>query len=103
MLSVSRIKNFKILSSFLLVSSHCEPGTLDSSKIRGKIVLCHHSQSDTSKLVKADELQSAGAAGCILVMNDNESSVATAYLDFPVTEVTSAAAAAIHKYIAAAR
>lgn len=83
-------------------ASHCEPGTLDSSKIRGKIVLCHHSQSDTSKLVKADELQSAGAAGCILVMNDNESSVATAYLDFPVTEVTSAAAAAIHKYIAAA-
>jgi hypothetical protein len=85
-----------------LSCSHCEPGTLDSSKIRGKIVLCHHSQSDTSKLEKADELQSDGAAGCILV-NDAERSVATAYLDFPVTEVTSAAAAAIHKYIASAR
>ena len=65
-------------------------------------MLCHHSQSDTSKLEKADELQSAGAAGCILV-NDAERSVATAYLDLPVTEVTSAAAAAIHKYIASAR
>ena len=64
-------------------------------------MLCHHSQSDTSKLEKADELQSDGAAGCILV-NDGERSVATAYLDFPVTEVTSAAAAAIHKYIASA-
>ncbi|XP_066398993.1 LOW QUALITY PROTEIN: CO(2)-response secreted protease-like [Miscanthus floridulus] len=82
-------------------ASHCEPGTLDSSKIRRKIVLCHHSQSDTSKLEKADELQSSGAAGCILV-NDAERSVATAYLDLPVTEVTSAAAAAIHKYIASA-
>lgn len=65
-------------------------------------MLCHHSQSDTSKLEKADELQSDGAAGCILVV-DGGTSVATAYLDFPVTEVTSAAATAIHKYIASAR
>ncbi|KAJ1288313.1 hypothetical protein BS78_02G079700 [Paspalum vaginatum] len=82
-------------------ASHCEPGTLDSSKIRGKIVLCNHSLSDTSKAVKVDELKSAGAVGSILV-DDVEGAVATTYIDFPATEVTSAAAAAIHKYIASA-
>ncbi|KAM0917720.1 hypothetical protein ACQ4PT_009178 [Festuca glaucescens] len=79
-------------------ASHCEPGTLDASKIKGKIVLCNHSQSDTSKMVKVDELKSAGAVGSILV-NDAERSVTTAYLDFPVTEVTSEAAADLYKYI----
>lgn len=80
-------------------ASHCEPGTLNSSKVQGKIVLCSHSQGDTSKQEKADELKSAGAAGSIFV-NDAENAVATTYLDFPATEVTSAAAAAIRKYIA---
>ncbi|XP_044970553.1 CO(2)-response secreted protease-like [Hordeum vulgare subsp. vulgare] len=80
-------------------ASHCEPGTLDASKIKGKIVLCNHSQSDTSKMVKVDDLQSAGAVGSILV-NDFGRAVTTAYLDFPVTEVTSAAAADLYKYIA---
>lgn len=80
-------------------ASHCEPGTLDSSKVRGKIVLCNHSLSDTSKPVKVDELKSAGAVGAIVV-DDVEAAVATTYIDFPATEVTSAGAAAIHKYIA---
>ncbi|XP_006658495.2 CO(2)-response secreted protease-like [Oryza brachyantha] len=81
-------------------ASHCEPGTLDASKIKGKIVLCHHSRnSDTSKLEKVDELKSAGAVGSVLV-DDLEKAVSTAYVDFPVTEITSAAAADIHKYIA---
>ncbi|RLM87211.1 CO(2)-response secreted protease-like [Panicum miliaceum] len=83
-------------------ASHCEPGTLDSGKVQGKIVLCSHSQGDTSKQVKADELKSAGAVGCIFV-NDAEVAVATTYLDFPATEVTSASAAAIRKYIASTR
>jgi hypothetical protein len=82
--------------------SHCEPGTLDRGKVQGKIVLCNHSQGDTSKQVKADELKSAGAVGCIFV-NDAELAVATTYLDFPATEVTSASAAAIRKYIASTR
>ncbi|VAH36272.1 unnamed protein product [Triticum turgidum subsp. durum] len=50
-------------------------------------------------MVKVDELQSAGAVGAILV-NDFGRAVTTAYLDFPVTEITSAAAADLHKYIA---
>jgi len=83
-------------------ASHCEPGTLNSSKVQGKIVLCSHSQGDTSKQAKADELKSAGAAGSIFV-NDAENAVATTYLDFPATEVTSAAVAAIRKYIASTR
>jgi hypothetical protein len=83
-------------------ASHCEPGTLDRGKVQGKIVLCNHSQGDTSKQVKADELKSAGAVGCIFV-NDAELAVATTYLDFPATEVTSASAAAIRKYIASTR
>uniref|UniRef100_A0A0E0B4I6 Subtilisin-like protease n=1 Tax=Oryza glumipatula TaxID=40148 RepID=A0A0E0B4I6_9ORYZ len=80
-------------------ASHCEPGTLDASKIKGKIVLCHHSRnSDTPKTEKVGELKSAGAVGAVLV-DDLEKAVATAYIDFPVTEITSAAAADIHKYI----
>ncbi|RLN35473.1 subtilisin-like protease SBT5.3 isoform X1 [Panicum miliaceum] len=43
--------------------AHREPGTLDSGKVQGKIVLCSHSQGDTSKQVKADDLKSAGAVG----------------------------------------
>jgi hypothetical protein len=83
--------------------SHCEPGTLDESKIKGKIVLCHHSDDgDASKMDKADVLKSAGAAGAILVVSA-EVVVATAYIDFPVTEVASAAADAIHKYMASTR
>ncbi|CAL5089949.1 unnamed protein product [Urochloa decumbens] len=80
-------------------ASHCEPGTLDNSKIQGKIVLCNHSEGDTSKLVKADELKDAGAVGAIFI-NDVERAVSTTYLDFPATEVTSAAATAIQKYVA---
>uniref|UniRef100_A0A0D3H870 Subtilisin-like protease n=1 Tax=Oryza barthii TaxID=65489 RepID=A0A0D3H870_9ORYZ len=77
-------------------ASHCEPGTLDASKIKGKIVLCHHSRnSDTPKTEKVGELKSAGAVGAVLV-DDLEKAVATAYIDFPVTEITSAAAADIH-------
>ncbi|KAL6897336.1 hypothetical protein ACP4OV_007032 [Aristida adscensionis] len=81
-------------------ASHCEPGTLDGSKIKGKIVVCNHSQDDdTSKVEKVDELKSAGALGCIIV-NDVDRAVATTYMDFPVTEVSAAAAPAILKYIA---
>jgi hypothetical protein len=65
-------------------------------------VLCNHSEGDTSKVEKADELKIAGAVGAIFV-NDAERSVATTYLDLPATEVTSTAAAAIRKYIASAR
>lgn len=65
-------------------------------------MLCNHTEGDTSKLVKADELKSAGAVGAIFV-NDVENAVATTYLDFPVTDVTAAAAAAIQKYIASTR
>jgi hypothetical protein len=68
----------------------CEPGTLNESKVKGKIVLCHHSDGDTSKTYKADVLKSAGA----ILVDSAEVAVATAYIDFPVTEVTSAAAAA---------
>jgi hypothetical protein len=53
-------------------------------------------------MVKVEELQSAGAVGSILV-NDAERSVTTAYLDFPVTEVTSEAAADLYKYISSTR
>ncbi|OAY86036.1 CO(2)-response secreted protease [Ananas comosus] len=59
-------------------ASHCEPGTLDGNKMKGKIVLCNHSQSDTPKMAKIDTLNSTGAVGAILV-NDLEQHVATTY------------------------
>ncbi|KAK3124707.1 hypothetical protein QOZ80_7BG0590990 [Eleusine coracana subsp. coracana] len=52
-----------------------------------------------AKSSSVSDSDSASHLGSILV-NNAEVAVATAYLDFPVTEVSCAAAAAIHKYIA---
>ncbi|XP_020094133.1 CO(2)-response secreted protease-like isoform X2 [Ananas comosus] len=79
-------------------ASHCEPGTLDGNKIKGKIVLCNHSQSDTPKMAKIDTLNSTGAVGAILV-NDLEQHVATTYVSFPATEISSQAAEDVLAYI----
>ncbi|CAM0958204.1 unnamed protein product [Alopecurus aequalis] len=68
-------------------ASHCEPGTLDASKVKGKIVVCNHTDGDTSKMVKVDELQSAGAVGSILVNDVESEPVATITPSITVTEL----------------
>ncbi|KAG1361960.1 Subtilisin-like protease [Cocos nucifera] len=41
-------------SSSSVSASHCEPDTLDANKIKGKMVLCEHSQEDSLKTSKPD-------------------------------------------------
>lgn len=71
---------------------------MDGSKIKGKIVLCKHSQSDSSKSSKADDLQSSGAVGAIMA-DEKEQSKITPYISFPVTEISVKAADDIFTYI----
>ncbi|KAJ0967012.1 hypothetical protein J5N97_023929 [Dioscorea zingiberensis] len=80
------------------ISSHCELESLDAKKIKGKIVVCKHSEGDTSKSSTVSELKDAGAIGVILV-NDKQSSLAANYLDFPVTEIPLQAADELFTYI----
>ncbi|KAH0466020.1 hypothetical protein IEQ34_006123 [Dendrobium chrysotoxum] len=79
-------------------ASHCNLDSLDGKKIKGKIVLCKHSTADYSTIAKADDLKTMGAVGAIFV-NDLEKLVATTYMDFPATEVTSEGSDQILKYI----
>ncbi|KAH7668970.1 Tripeptidyl-peptidase II protein [Dioscorea alata] len=79
-------------------ASHCEVESLDLKKIKGKIVVCKHSEDDTSKSIIVDQLKDSGAIGVILV-NDQLKSIASAYLDFPVTEILLQAAEELFTYI----
>ncbi|XP_072987423.1 CO(2)-response secreted protease [Typha latifolia] len=79
-------------------ASHCEPASLDENKIQKKIVLCNHFHNDTSRMEKVDELKSSGAIGAIFV-NEMGIGVATTYINFPVTEITSQAADDVLSYI----
>ncbi|KAM0942409.1 putative tripeptidyl-peptidase II [Dioscorea sansibarensis] len=79
-------------------ASHCEVESLDQEKIKGKIIVCKHSDDDTSKSLIVDQLKDSGAIGVILV-NDQQNSMASTYLDFPVTEIPRQAADELFTYI----
>ncbi|CAL9089721.1 unnamed protein product [Musa textilis] len=79
-------------------ASHCDLGTLDANKIRGKIVLCNHSRGDFSKTARAEGLKSSGAVGAIWI-NDMERGVADTFNSFPVTQISSQAADDILSYM----
>ncbi|KAJ3690007.1 hypothetical protein LUZ61_019171 [Rhynchospora tenuis] len=85
-------------SSDVTSASHCEPGTLDGSKVKGKIVVCTHSQSDSTRTIKLQGLQDLGAVGTIFA-NDMETYVASSYNTFPVSEITVQAANDVFPYI----
>ncbi|KAJ3682458.1 hypothetical protein LUZ60_015031 [Juncus effusus] len=85
-------------SSDVSLASHCDPDTLDGSLVKGKIVVCIHSESDISKNIKMEELKNLGAIGSV-VINDVETFLANSYVSFPVSEITTQAASDILKYI----
>lgn len=84
--------------------SACEPDTLDQNKIKGKIVLCEHSEDEDgySKRSKMEGVKSLGGVGLILI-NDQERAVASTYGDFPATMISSDAADEILSYINSTR
>ncbi|XP_042392550.1 CO(2)-response secreted protease-like [Zingiber officinale] len=80
-------------------ASHCDYETLDSKKIKGKIVLCiNNKNDDSSETLKIDGLQSSGAVGAIFI-DDLERAVANIYTSFPVTKISSRSADEILSYI----
>ncbi|XP_020591225.1 CO(2)-response secreted protease-like [Phalaenopsis equestris] len=79
-------------------ASHCNLDSLNERKIKRKIVLCEHSDDDNSKIMKAEDLKTKGAVGAIFI-DDVGRSVASMYIDFPATEVTTEGSEQILKYI----
>ncbi|KAL2249999.1 UNVERIFIED_CONTAM: CO(2)-response secreted protease [Sesamum indicum] len=77
---------------------NCIPGSLDDSKVKGKIVLCENKDEDYGSKYKYDTLKSQGAVGMILVDND-ERQVPSKYGTFPIAAVTEADGAQILSYI----
>lgn len=71
---------------------------MDGSKTKGKILVCTHSQSDSSKTTKLQGLQDVGAIGTIFV-NDMETYVASSYNTFPVSDITVQAANDVFNYL----
>lgn len=66
--------------------------------MKGKIIVCKHSQSDTSKTIKFQALKDSGSIGTIFA-NDMETYVASSYNTFPVSDITAQAANDVFSYI----
>ncbi|KAL0351729.1 UNVERIFIED_CONTAM: CO(2)-response secreted protease [Sesamum calycinum] len=77
---------------------NCIPGSLDDSKVKGKIVLCENKDDDYGAKDKFDTLTSQGAVGMILVDN-NDRQVPSKYGTFPIAAVTEEDGAQILSYV----
>ncbi|XP_051124417.1 CO(2)-response secreted protease-like isoform X2 [Andrographis paniculata] len=65
----------------------CNPGSLDDSKVRGKIVVCRNVLSDYQPKDKYDELKKQGAVGMITI-DDQEKYIPSKFGTSPVTGVS---------------
>ncbi|KAF8406620.1 hypothetical protein HHK36_008710 [Tetracentron sinense] len=63
---------------------NCNPDSLDGDKIKGKIVLCDHSDDSFSKREKMEGVKSLEGIGLVLI-DDLERAVAFTYGAFPMT------------------
>ncbi|XP_058090783.1 CO(2)-response secreted protease [Magnolia sinica] len=81
---------------------NCNLNALDRNKINGTIVLCEHSDTIYSKRQKRDMVKKLGGVGLVLV-DDTEKLVAFTYGVYPMTVISSDAAAEIHSYINSTR
>ncbi|KAK4429415.1 CO(2)-response secreted protease [Sesamum alatum] len=77
---------------------NCIPGSLDDSKVKGKIVLCENKDEDYGAKDKFDTLKSQGAVGMILVDN-NDRQVPSKYGTFAIAAATEEDGAQIQSYI----
>ncbi|GLJ43717.1 hypothetical protein SUGI_0910260 [Cryptomeria japonica] len=77
-------------------SSICEPGSLDSTKVKGKIVLCYYYPDEPD-----DSVYSAGGAGVIIILDSLND---TAFTWFnPATVISSKQGELVFSYINSAR
>ncbi|KAL4187380.1 hypothetical protein AMTRI_Chr09g38770 [Amborella trichopoda] len=83
-------------------AGNCNPGSLDGEKIKGKIVLCQHTDQGYSKKEKMNGVKSLGGFGVALVDNE-ERYVAFDYDTFPATALSSASAKEVLSHINSTR
>ncbi|KAL7117566.1 hypothetical protein ACP275_03G079400 [Erythranthe tilingii] len=83
-------------------AGNCIPGSLDDSKVKGKIVVCENKDESYEPRDKFEDLQQQGAIGMIVIDND-ERQVATKYESFPVAAVSEDDGAQILSYINSTR
>ncbi|KAJ8762267.1 hypothetical protein K2173_007423 [Erythroxylum novogranatense] len=78
-------------------ASNCTPGSLDEDKIKGKIVLCSRT-ADLLMSIKQMAIQDLGGIGLILA-DDHSRGVASNFLEFPMTVISSKDGTQILTYI----
>ncbi|KAK2982266.1 hypothetical protein RJ640_020818, partial [Escallonia rubra] len=81
---------------------NCDPGSLDGTKVKGKILLCENKDGEYSYKEKLEEVVRLGGIGLILI-DDDFRAVASNYRSFPMTAVTSKDGAEILSYIKSTR
>ncbi|XP_031475852.1 CO(2)-response secreted protease-like [Nymphaea colorata] len=77
---------------------NCNPYALDGEKVKGKIVLCEHSDRGYSKTQKLLGVKGIGGVGLVLI-DDPEIHVAAVYGNFPMTVISSSDASSIFSYL----
>ncbi|CAN6485258.1 unnamed protein product [Victoria cruziana] len=77
---------------------NCNPYALDGEKVKGKIVLCEHSEIGYSKMQKLLGVKEKGGIGLALI-NDPEIHVAAVFGNFPMTVISSSDASAVISYL----
>ncbi|XP_030446914.1 CO(2)-response secreted protease-like isoform X1 [Syzygium oleosum] len=77
---------------------NCNPSSMDAAKIEGKIVVCDNDDNEYSEKSKLEEVKDLGGVGLILV-DDEQRSVASIYGAFPMTVVSSEDASEILSYM----
>ncbi|KAF6174318.1 hypothetical protein GIB67_040811, partial [Kingdonia uniflora] len=83
-------------------SRNCNPSSMDGAKIKGKIVLCEHSDDSYSKTEKMKEVKKLGGIGLVLI-DELEKAIAFPFGDFPMTVISSKEGAEILSYINSTR
>ncbi|KAL3639038.1 hypothetical protein CASFOL_016945 [Castilleja foliolosa] len=79
-------------------ASDCNPGSLDSRKVKDKIVLCENNYGDYGSIEKFNMLKSQGAIGMILI-DAIEAQFASVYGTSPIVCVDEENGARIRSYI----
>lgn len=81
-----------------MIFRNCNPYALDGEKVKGKIVLCEHSDRGYSKTLKLLGVKGIGGVGLVLI-DDPEIHVAAVYGNFPMTVISSSDASTIFSYL----
>lgn len=88
--------------SLLLLSRNCLPGSIDRTKVAGKIVICVDTNPMGTRTVKKLVVEDAKAKGMILI-SENQNGVPFDSGAFPFTQVDNVAGYKILKYISSAK